>query len=170
MAVAWWKTRAEQIEHLIASLLTQYEPFEEFRWHETEVLDGTIKTDDTRTINSSDTINNSGDYTNIGRTDDTTTTGISADNESTFQPREEVVKGVDDRLTNRHKDETTDILHKGDTLDGTKKTDDITNREFYGHKKSNMELALEELEVAQQNVYDIIVAWFTDAMFVGIWE
>ena len=250
MSINWFGTRYEQITHLIHALLEDYLPYQEFNWHEREVLDGRIKTDDTRnitednthvnngqyetttdetktenststttgsystdtdeSITENNTISNSGAYNNTGHSDDVTETGISADNENSFQPRERVARSVDDTLANTHNDTTTetkstsdntdvanehtdtttaekttkdnidinnthtdtdtDDKNKVDVLDGLRKQDDETNRDFYGHKTSNQLLALQELEIAQQNIYDCIVKWFTDALFIGVWE
>ncbi len=170
MSINWFASRYEQITHLINALLEDYLPYEEFNWHEHEVLDGLKKTDDTRTIDRDEMINNTGSYNNTGHSDDATETGISADNESTFQPREHVGRTVDDTLDNSHTDSTSDDVDTSDVLDGKVKTDNTTDRDFYGHKTSNQLLAKQELEIAQENIYDCIVKWFTDALFVGVWE
>ena len=169
-AINWLQSRHEQFKHLLEALFTDYLPYEEFREHETTVLDGTLKTDDTRTIDRDLTTANSGEFANTGHTDDVTETSVSADNENTYQPRERVARSVDDTLSNTHSDTTTENEGKTDVLDGTKKTDDTTNRDFYGHKKSNQLLALEELQVSQNNLYDMIVKWWTDALFIAIYD
>lgn len=248
-AVNWLKTRKEQINHLLDALFAQYNPLEEFHYYEHDVLDGRIKTDDTRNITEdnehvnngewrtqteetkteekssttagnydtatdetrteSGTIANNGGYTNTGTTDDVTDTGISADNENSFQPREHVAKDVDDTLTNTHNDTTTesksttidndvanthtdtttenntitdnidvqnthtdtdtDDKSKTDVLDGLRKQDDVRDKEVYGHKTNSQLLVMQEFEVAQKNAYDIIVAWWSDALMLGIW-
>ena len=170
MAVAWLQSRSEQFQHLLEALFENYSPYEDFREHEITVLDGRLKTDDTRNITRGETTQNNGSYNNTGHTDDVTETSVSADNESTYQPRERVGRTVDDTLANTHSDTTTDNETKADILNGLKKTDDTTTREFYGHKNSNQTLALQELEVAQNNLYDMIIKWWTDALFIGIYD
>ena len=169
-AINWLQSRHEQFKHLLQALFEDYDPYEEFREHEVTVLDGLLKTDDTRTIDRDQTIANRGEFNNIGHTDDVTETSVSADNESTYQPRERVGRTVDETLDNTHNDETNDNTDTEDVLDGRKKTDDTTTRDFYGHRKSNQLLALEELEVAKNNLYDLIVTWWIDALFIAIYD
>ncbi len=169
-AIMWARSRKEQINHLLSALFTTYDPYEEFRWSEHEVLDGTLKIDDIRDIDDKRKVENEGSFNNIEHTESAETNSVSADNESDFQPREKRETVVDSTLDNVHADVTQDNDKVNDTLDGTHKTDNITDRTFYGHKKSSQLLALEEFELAKHNVYDMLVQWFTDSLLLGVYE
>lgn len=169
MGVSWFKSRKEQITHLLDALFSEYKPLEEFRYNEKEVLDGRKKTDNVTDGTLKESVQNNGGATDDFNGNQITTESVSAENESSFQPRNQTTTTTTNTNTNVHNDTTgTDSTTK-QTLDGLEKRDDTITREHYGHKTSSQELALKEFEVAQENVYDIICAWFMDALMLGVY-
>lgn len=125
--------------------MTEYKPYEDFREHKDDILDRDDKTKATTKAE------NEGEY---HTTDEHT---VSADNEALYQPRDK------DQTDNNHKD-TTDTKFEQEYS-----RDDDRDIDYYGHKRSNQDNAMREVDVAMLNAYDLIAAWWTDALFVGVY-
>ena len=149
LSIQWWKSRKEQIAHLLDALATSYKPFEDFRWHEEGERD--IADDFDAEHNTTDSIVTTDDVTVEHK--------VSADNEAYYQPRDTTT--TDDDATSN---ETGKL-----TKDENRKTDDDHTLDRYGHNASNQKNALDEVEVAQYNIYQMLVDWYSQAFFVQVW-
>lgn len=169
MAVSWFKSRKEQITHLLDALWSEYKPLEEFRYTEKEVLDGRKKTDNDTTQKINETVTNNGGATDKLTGLDIETHSVSAENESTFQPREQTQTSRTNDTSNTHNDTTGTTANNTTDFNGLEKRDDTITRDHYGHKSPSQVLAMQEYEVAQENVYDIITNWFADALMLPLY-